>query len=900
MTLKFPLPENHLVLTVNNRLKRHLELQDADARKNNGQTIWLTAPIFSIQSWLNEIYQANWPDRWILSSLQSQTIWETLLEADREFVALDPLTLKGAAKDAAKAYAFLHQYEIPATERNFSGTEETQSFFRWKNAFEGVLQQQGAIDQSQVMGRVIQLIVSGKITLPDQIILAGFDEIIPATKSLILALEKDDHKVSYFPEEISNHSPTDFPNSENASVRRFSDLKTEIIQCARWIRSQYKEGRRIGVVATRLDEVKVPLERELMAELAPNSIFPWEEVKLPFNVSLGQPLIKESMFPPALTILSSASIPAPFPRLLQTLKSPYLVPEVDDENVVEDLETRLINKKLQEVTLANLRNLTLPAAGKTQKDSLQYKSIKRLLAKWIEFQQNKKYQSRKLPSEWARVFVKVLAGIGWPAKFRKLSSREIQAYLEWESRLDELATLDPILGHISRTEAATYLINMVANPARPFQEQSTEDSPVQLMGLLESSGQTFDSLWVIGCEADILPEPLRPNPFLPARLQKKLELPYASPERQFRFAKTLISRLVKSSPHVVFSYSLVKNQEPKRPSPLLSGLHEIEMISEETHRLKDQIKVTPLESISDTPEIQASSAFLENFQGGYGILKNQVECPFRAFSIYRLLADRYLIAETDFDLMERGNIIHLALELVWKEIKTRSKLEQLFNSGSLSNLVGNVIKKILVKDDYIRILKDQPHFKEMEFQRVTDLVLGWLEFELNREDFQVSALEKKNKFNFEGLRFSYRADRIDAFPDGRQLLIDYKSGKVTPGNWFKEPVRDPQLPLYAIHLNPDGIAFGQVKKGDFNIHTAASEFIPSQGLKALSIKKQTKCENWEELCERWHTQLKIIVLDFKSGRTDISPIDDEGTCRNCQHASLCRVEELKQRLEDPA
>ncbi len=896
MTLKFPLPENHLVLTVNNRLKRHLELQDADARKKAGQIIWPTTPIFPIQNWLNETYQANWPDRWILSSLQSQTLWESLLEADRDFVSLDPLTLKGAAKDAAKAFSLIQLYEIPVTEKDFSGTEETQSFFRWKKAYEAALHQQGALDQSQVIGKVCQLIVSNKIPLPQHIILAGFDEITPSIKSLIQALEQSGRKLAYFPEPDSTVSNTGNEDSSNTSVRRFSDLKTEIIQCARWIRSQYKEGHRIGVVATRLDEVKVTIERELMAELAPNSIFPWEEVKLPFNVSLGHPLIKESMFQPALTLLSSSSLPTQFPRLLQVLKSPYFIPEIDDENVVEDLETRLINKKLQEVTLATLRSLTLPATGKTQKDSLQYKNIKSLLAKWIEFQQNKKYQSRKLPSEWARIFVKVLSSVGWPAKFRKLNSREIQAYLEWENRLDELATLDPILGHISRIEAAGYLNNMVANPARPFQEQSTEDSPVQLMGLLESSGQTFDSLWVIGCEADILPEPLRPNPFIPAKLQKRNELPYASPERQFRFARTLISRLVKSSPNVVFSYSLVKNQEPKRPSPLLSGLKEVEIVSEETHRFKDQIKNIPLESVSDTSGIPASPSFLASFQGGYGILKNQVECPFRAFSIYRLLADGYFMAETDFDLMERGNIIHLALELIWKEIKNRKRLEQLHDSDSLNSLVHKLINEILLKDDYTRIFRNQPHFREMELKRVADLVVSWLKFELSREDFQIAALEKKNKFEFEGLKLSYRADRIDQFPDGRQLLIDYKSGKVTPGNWFKEPVRDPQLPLYALHLNPDGIALSQVKKGDFNIHTAASEFIPTPGLKTLSFQKQTDCENWDELLEHWHTQLKSIVIGFKNGETDISPIDDDATCRNCQHSSLCRVEELKQRL----
>ncbi len=893
MKITFPVSENQLVLTVNNRLKRHLELLDADAREQSGQTIWPSSSISPINNWLQETYLASWPDKWILSPLQSQFVWESILESDSDFKILDALTLKGAAKDAARAYSLLHQYEIPVSEKGFSGTEETRSFFRWEKAYEGDLKRLGAIDSAQVISCVRKKIAAKEITLPQKIFLAGFDEITPSLKSLIQTFKNSGSEVGYFPEYAESSNYTHLEASSHIEVRRHDDVKSEAIQCARWIRSQYKQGLRIGVVATRLEEIKTLLERELKAELAPASIFPWEQSKLPFNVSLGQPLIKEPLFAPALMLLSCADTPLPYQRYLQVIKSPYLIPEMDDENVVGDLETRLVKRKTQEISLEALRSLTKPAAGKTQKTSRQYKSIRSLLAKWIEFIKHKKYQSRKLPSEWARIFSKFLAGIGWPATHRKLNSREIQAYLEWESRLDQMTTLDPIVGRVSRIYAAECLKDMVVDPAHPFQEQTTEDSPIQVMGLLESAGQTFDSLWVMGCDADVLPEPLRPTPFIPIRLQKKLELPYASPERQFRFSKALLTRLGNSSRNTVFSYSLLKDKEPKRISPLLAHLRESGESIETSSKIKDQIVSESLPLFDDNRALPVSDSALSKVQGGYTILKNQAECPFRAFAIHRLLADRYQTAETDFEHIERGNIIHSVMELVWKNLKTRERLEQLTKSKTLEPVVGEIINDILAKDDYKR-LKTQPEFRKLEMERLNQLVLDWLRHELQRPDFKVVEVEKKDKFDFEGMTIRFRADRIDELTDGQKIIIDYKSGQISPKSWFKEPVLDPQLPLYALHLKPQGIALAKIKKGEFQIATAADSSVHNNVLKKPG---EMGSITWDELCELWNKQLKTLASNFKNGEIQISPVQDEVTCRNCQHSSFCRVEELKQRLD---
>ena len=60
-----------------------------------------------------------------------------------------------------------------------------------------------------------------------------------------------------------------------------------------------------------------------------------------------------------------------------------------------------------------------------------------------------------------------------------------------------------------------------------------------------------------------------------------------------------------------------------------------------------------------------------------------------------------------------------------------------------------------------------------------------------------------------------RLDRVDKIGD-KLLIIDYKTGEVTPGNWLGDRPKDPQLPLYLLASDPraHGCAFAQIKGGN--------------------------------------------------------------------------------------
>ena len=88
-------------------------------------------------------------------------------------------------------------------------------------------------------------------------------------------------------------------------------------------------------------------------------------------------------------------------------------------------------------------------------------------------------------------------------------------------------------------------------------------------------------------------------------------------------------------------------------------------------------------------------------------------------------------------------------------------------------------------------------YLELEEQRLTKLVTEWLDYEATRIAFEVADTEVKRTVHIAGLTLDLRLDRIDRLNDGSLLVIDYKSGDVSPNSWELPRPDDVQLPLYA-------------------------------------------------------------------------------------------------------
>jgi len=99
--------------------------------------------------------------------------------------------------------------------------------------------------------------------------------------------------------------------------------------------------------------------------------------------------------------------------------------------------------------------------------------------------------SQKTPAEWARHFSSVLEAAGFPGE-RALDSDEFQTQAKWHEALASChASIEsrrrcPSLRRFRRCE------RLAADTL--FQPESPE-TPIQVLGLLESAGVEFDHLW---------------------------------------------------------------------------------------------------------------------------------------------------------------------------------------------------------------------------------------------------------------------------------------------------------------------------------------------------------------------------------------------------------------------
>ena len=95
-------------------------------------------------------------------------------------------------------------------------------------------------------------------------------------------------------------------------------------------------------------------------------------------------------------------------------------------------------------------------------------------------------------------------------------------------------------------------------------------------------------------------------------------------------------------------------------------------------------------------------------------------------------------------------------------------------------------------------------FFGIEQERLTQLIHEWMEYERERRHFEVLDTESKKTVQLDGLSFKLKVDRIDQTPDGKTILIDYKTGLVPNlKKWFGERIEEPQLPLYSMEVNAD-------------------------------------------------------------------------------------------------
>lgn len=860
------LKPDSLILTPNRRLCGFIESEYNQHQKVKNLTSWSAITIHPFSSWLKQVWQQNLQaSPTLLTEHQVLYSWKQIIQKH------SPALLKtdAAAKQAIEAMRMLVLWNVPIEELSFQQQTDCQAFYQWYQNYRAFCVSNNVIDKYHMINTMINKNqdFESSFQTTKQITLVGFDEIPPLWQ---LFLNRCAEKVSV--------QTFDFSMTPKKTIRyEFSDFKTELSHAIAWIKKEYenKPQQSLACVIPSLSENRAYIEKAFMKNFSPQKFMQLQDKdELPFNISAGQALGDFEIIKTANTLLAfnNRSLTPDQARFL--LRSPFIIGYYKEFRKRAALDFKITNLNSSRLSHDFFSSLLMEHCP--------------ILA--VHFYKFSKLTCKTKHSlfDWVAYFNKRLELLGWPGE-RELSSQNYQLVNRYKELFNEFLSLNLHVKSCTKADALALLKTLSQDTL--FQVK-TGEKKIQVLGTLEAAGMTFDKLWLMQCNSHIWPAPANPNPFIPHGLQKEFELPHATAERELNFAKTLFTRYQNSCSLLFMSSAREENNQEINPSFLIENTEVTDCELKPSDPIDFIQKQSKLERFTDEQSLKIKKDEYSQIRGGTGILAAQAACPFKAFATYRLNARSAPSPQPGLTALERGEIIHGALELFWKRVHSLEAYTLL--TPEEQTKINRQCAEASILAIEAHLYKSQPRLFGIETTRVIKIMGDWLALESKRDDFEVIATEEIVKTNFAELPLSLRIDRIDKLGNGALVLIDYKTGMTSPNRWFGERIDEPQLPLYAL-IYPqaiDGILFGQVRNNEFAIKGVGSELAESFGIKNIVKVAQTEQMNWGELKKAWQNDLGMTVKSFLDGCADIKPKYASQTCNFCELKSLCRIEEL--------
>lgn len=854
--LRPALSSEDLIITANDRLRRHIVRAWDVERQAQGLNAWQAPKILPLNRWLERQWQflveRGYPGcRAVIASRhQRQLLWERIIAQSPSGSGL--LQAEPLARQAETALRSLELWAIDLDSLSETGPfaePNSRAFADWLTQFREQMHQAGLITPETAHRILLKAFAEGALVRPERIWLEGFDDLPPLHRKILEAATDELIMLPVNKMESPSLIRTQAPDSE-----------TEIRTAALWSLEQLSKDPNavIGIIVPDLGQRRAQVERlfcevfEPLAERPENARY-----TLPFNFSAGVPLASTALVHSALSLLRLGLDQMPLEPLCSLVHSPFW----------SEPETELVLRTQLCERLRRLGKMTITGSdwrylSQSLSEQLALTGPENLAERLQQFDQHRRRLPRNTAaSDWAEAFRQQLALLGWPGP-RRLDSQEYQQLGQWYELLESFAELDATGLSLTLADALKQL-NQLAQQA-PFQAQ-TPDSPIQILGILEGAGLRFSHCWVLGLHHRQWPPVPEPNPLLPLDLQRREQMPHASAERELHFARSLTDNYRHSATQIIFSSPGSDDQGDLTPSPLIRALPETPLDdllqgSQSAHqrhsqRLADARRLEAL-NCSQGPQVNISAPA----PGGSSLFKHQAACPFNAFAQLRLGAREPDLPALGLSPAERGTLLHNALASLWKELKTSAALVALEES-ELSERIKQACQQALEPVRKRRPRELGPEYCALELERLEDLIQRWLSLEKVRPPFTVVATEQRQEIDYAGLKLTLYIDRIDELENGERLLIDYKTGAdLKTTQWLGERPDEPQLPLYAVTQSEQikGLAFAQLNPKALQWIGLGELNSPLPGLKPPQ-------ENWQTQLQEWDSVLSTLARDFIAG-----------------------------------
>lgn len=758
-----------------------------------------------------------------LSVFEAERLWESVLtDAIQQQPELSLLNPAATAKQLYQAWCFLVEYEAESALKQAFQTAEVKLFLTLKQAYQNRLTECQLLDPPLLhCQRLAQFAKAPLLTGVSEVVLHGFDEITPFMQKWLALLEAQGIAVQQRAAPPLSQAPS---QQWLAAQTAEEEAQQVALWCANWLEQSSPSLPRLGIVAPDIEAIQSELTWALDETLAQRfgqaSPLNLNRQTL-YNISLGQSLTQLPLVQNALQTLQMGLMPQQplqYEEWSNWLISPYTVGDLIQRQNADSVLRRMQWSRFKWPKLLETLHDRTQVAGKTH-------PLPKALRQVLQQQAAVKRAHQVTLPAFAQAAVETLHAFHWAQgsihsgeQSRALSTIEMQ---QKEAFLQALSQFSNSYFQVDKQSFSSWLSLLKQFLSTLLHQPQTESwVPIQIMGMLEASGQSFDALWVMGLTDEAWPRMPKPNPFLPNKLQRDLGMPRCDATRELNYAQQITQRLAQAALDQVWSYPAHEQDSERLPSPLLATLIESQpawpSYSRQPYqtlaaRLKQQAE--PLQWVADT---QAPPLPLDSLApGGTGILSAQSKCPLMAFIDYRLGARRQLeVVEEGLQPNHLGTLVHVVLEQFWLEMKTQSNL-LVMEADALAQRVDELLA---VAMQPLQNQADEAYLA-LEKQRIQALILDWLDLEKQRPAFAVVATESEHILEIGGLKFQTKLDRVDALEDfsGQRLIMDYKTGRANAGDLLKEPIEAPQLAVYLHAFAGDeviGLGYGILHSDD--------------------------------------------------------------------------------------
>ena len=241
-----------------------------------------------------------------------------------------------------------------------------------------------------------------------------------------------------------------------------------------------------------------------------------------------------------------------------------------------------------------------------------------------------------------------------------------------------------------------------------------------------------------------------------------------------------------------------------------------------------------------------------------------------------------------------------ALEALWTSLRTSAALAALAPAAR-QQCIAEASATALDNFERDRRITLPARFRQLEAVRLGRLLDLWLEVETRRgQAFEVIACEQEAEVEIEEIRVKMVVDRIDRLDDGRQIIIDYKTGAaIDIKNWAEQRITEPQLPIYAALVNDEvaAVVFAKVLVDKPGFAGVADEKDILPGIQGIGDDKQkifdpAEFPDWIAVVTHWRERLHAVAKEVKQGQAGVV-FADESALQYCPVLPLLRLPERR-------